>query len=187
MFNKKVTAAAIMTAAMAAFAATGVFAESVDKVDVEGVKFEIPAEFKDLLTVTTEGLEDGTLVSVSETASIEAAKANGSPENQIESAGWLFSISRISEDEMKNIRCGMTDGQEIFAEGEDVYYVFNHPTDVRLIREQYDDIDEDLAQWSRLNEWANDAVCGEIVANNPELEEENHSYTELDSRLCKIL
>ena len=179
---KKMIAGAVMAAAMAAVSAVCVSAAGVDKVDIQGIIFEIPEEIRDLVTVETQGLDQDTLVCVSETASRDAALASG---EEVEGAGWLFSIARISEEKMNELRCGSLDGMTVFAEDDDFYFVFQHPTDVRFVREQYEDIDEDMAQWSRLNEWANDVVIGEIMKNNPELDSAAFSNTELDMFLAR--
>ena len=92
-------AAAAVTAALT----FGAAAAENEKIQAGGLVFEIPAEYKDLVTVQTEGLQPDELIRVSETASIEAAKANGEDR---EGAGWLFSISRIPENELKRLRCG---------------------------------------------------------------------------------
>ncbi len=178
--KKMMTAAALM-AAMTVIGATAAMAETVDKVDVQGIKFEIPEEVRDLVTVQTEGLEDGTYVSVAETASIEAAEEMG---EDVHGPGMLFTISAVSEDEMKKIRCEMSEGREIFAEDDGVYYVFNHPTDVRLVRASNEEMDAAMDDWRMLNEWANGTVRDEILANNPELEPKNYSHTALDGYLC---
>ncbi len=178
--TKKIMTAALV-AAMTVIGATAVMAESTDTVDVEGIKFSIPEDVKELVTVQTEGLDDDTLVSVSETASIEAAEAM---DGDTDGAGWLFSISRVSEDEMKNIRCNMIDGQDIFAEDDDIYYVFNHPTDVRMVRESNEKMEEDREDWIKLNDWAHGTVCDEILANNSELDAKKYTNTAVDGYLC---
>jgi rubrerythrin len=92
-----------------------------------------------------------------------------------------------SEEELKKFRCGDMSGMEVFAEDEDVYYVFNHPTDVRFVRENYDGegIEEEQEHWSMINEWANQEVRKEILANNPELDPESYTNTYLDMLLAR--
>ena len=42
-----------------------------------------------------------------------------------------------------------------------------HPTDMRLVREDYGNIpDEDMGMWSALNEWARETACGSFIAEN---------------------
>ena len=171
-------AAAAVTAALT----FGAAAAENEKIQAGGLVFEIPAEYKDLVTVQTEGLQPDELIRVSETASIEAAKANGEDR---EGAGWLFSISRIPENELKRLRCGDMSGSEVFAEADDVYYLYNHPTDVRLVRESYDDIESKLGSWTELNEWAGRDVVRDTLANNPQLDAEQYSNTMLDIYLAQ--
>ena len=179
---KKVLAA-IMTAAMAAALSIGAAAGEDGKIEAGGLVFEIPEEYKSLLTVQTEDLSPDTLITVSETASIEAAEADG---QNIPGPGWLFSISRIPEDELKRLRCGSMDGMEVFARDDSgIYYVYNHPTDVRFVREQYEDIDEDLKQWGELNDWAFGTVREEVLKDNPQLEKKTFGNTSLDMFLAR--
>ena len=149
---KKMMTGMMLAAAVTVLGASGVSADGVDKVDVQGIRFEIPEEIRDLVTVKTEGLEEGELVSVYETASIDATKAMG---DDYEGAGWIFSIIRVPEDKMKELRCGELFGMMVFAEDDDIYYVYDHPTDVRLIRESDEEMQEAIEPWSEINEWAN--------------------------------
>ena len=180
MKKMMITAALAVAATMAL--SFGAMASEDTKVEAGGLVFEIPAQYKDLVTVETEGLEAGELIRVSETASMEAAKAMGEEEN---GAGWLFSISGIQENELGKLRCSDMSGREVFAEDEDVYYMFNHPTDVRLLRETNEEMDEAMDQWTALNEWANGEVRDAVLADNPRLEKEICSNTELDMYLAR--
>ena len=176
---RKMMTGMMFAAAVAVLGASGVFA---DGVDVQGVRFEIPDEIMELVTVKTDGLEKDELVSVYETASVEAAEAMGSG-NQ--GAGWIFSISTVPEARLKELRCGAMDGTEVFAEDDDTFWLYNHPTDVRLVRESNEEMDEGMDQWSKINEWAGQEVRQEILANNPELEEEIYTNTNLDIHLAQ--
>ena len=180
MKKMMITAALAVAATMAL--SFGAMASEDTEVEAGGLVFEIPAQYKDLVTIETEGLEAGELIRVSETASIEAAKAMGEEEN---GAGWLFSISGIQENELGKLRCSDMSGREVFAEDEDVYYMFNHPTDVRLLRETNEEMDEAMDQWTALNEWANGEVRDAVLADNPRLEKEICSNTELDMYLAR--
>ena len=179
---KKMMTGMMLAAAVTVLGASGVSADGVDKVDVQGIRFEIPEEIRDLVTVKTEGLEEGELVSVYETASIDATKAMG---DDYEGAGWIFSIIRVPEDKMKELRCGELFGMMVFAEDDDIYYVYDHPTDVRLIRESDEEMQEAIEPWSEINEWANREVRQEILANNPELDEASYTNTDLDICLAQ--
>ena len=183
--RKKMITGIVLCAALSASAAACMFAESTekpDRVEVQEIAFDIPEDIRDLVTVRTEDLKSGELVSVSETASIEAA-AKQTPD--YERAGWIFSIRRVSETEFEQLRCGAMDGMEMFAESDDNCYLFCHPTDVTFVREQYDNVEEDMAQWSKIHEWANTTVRDEILRNNPELDAETVSNTQLDMLLAR--
>lgn len=179
---KKMIAGMMLAAAVTVLGASGVFAGGVDKVDVQGVRFEVPEEIRDLVTVRTEGLETGELVSVYETASIEAAQAMG---EDYEGAGWIFTIGTVPENRLRELRCGGMDGMMVFAEDDDIYYVYNHPTDVRLVRESNEEMNEAIEPWTKINEWAGQEVRQEILANNPELDEESYTNTDLDMHLAQ--
>ena len=184
--SKKMIASIGLFAALTLSSCACMFAESAetpDKVEVQEIAFEIPEDIRGLVTVETEGLEDGELVRVSETASIEAA-AKTMPD--YDRAGWIFSIGRVSETEMEKLRCGGMDGMEVFAEEDDFYYVYRHPTDVTFVREQYEDIDEDRDEWAKVSNWASGTVRDEILKNNPELDAETISNTNLDMHLARI-
>ena len=181
MMRKMFTCAAIGVAAAMAIPFAAMAGEN-EIIEANGIRFEIPAEYEDLLTVEKDELEQNELVRVSETASVEAALASG---QKHDGAGWLFSIGRITEDELKRYRTGSMDGMDVFAEDDDLYYVFLHPTDVRFVRESYDDIDEDMKQWGELNEWA-DSVKASVIAENPGLEPKTFSNTELDMYFCRV-
>ena len=122
----------------------------------DGMTLSVPAEYDGLVEVKTpENSQEGTLFSVSELASLEYGQKLHPGEDWGD--GWLFGIQRIDEDTLHEMLCYDMSGAIPFASDESGnYYVFCHPTDVRLVRESYD-IDpesEDLKQWSALNEWA---------------------------------
>lgn len=177
---KKVFMAAAAATALTMTMAAGTFAAENTKVEADGIAFEIPAEFSDLVTVK---MDDGDmLVSVYETASLEAAKALGETENS--GAGWLFGISRLPESRVRELRCGAMDGMEVFAEDDDFYLIYNHPTDVRLVREKQEEYEAGFEQFSKLNGWAAVGVPAEILLNNAELDPESFTNTELDMYLA---
>ena len=168
--------------ALGAAAVTPVFAEGTAVFESQGIHLDIPEEIRELVTVETDSPDPDTIVSVYETASQEAAKALGLEDP---SAGFIFSINAVPESRMKELRCGGMDGMQVFAEDDDIYYIFTTPTDVRFVREQYDDIEEDQAQWSMINEWANKEVRRGILAHNPELDAESYTNTMLDMLLAQ--
>ena len=127
----------------------------------DGLKLTIPTEYADLLVVNTE--RDDVLFSVSEKASIEAANAMG---EDTQGAGWLFSISTVSK-EMRDEMVGHLLNDDIFAKDEnDVYYVFSPATDVTLVREQFDNMEEDMKQWTALTEWAWNSARDVFIEEN---------------------
>ena len=180
---RKMLMTAALAAAMTAAVSFGALAAE-EKIEAGGIVFEIPEEFRDLVTVQTENLQPDELIRVSETASIEAAKVTGSNDAL---PGWLFSISRISEEELGKLRCDDMSGSEVFAEDDDVYYMFNHPTDVRLIRESDEEMDAAMDQWTDLNDWAWEDVRMAILSANLQLDLETYSNTELDMYLCRAM
>jgi hypothetical protein len=176
-------AGTVLAAAVAALGASAAMAGAGEKVDRQGISFEIPEEIRNLVTVE-DGADEDTIVAVYETASVDAAKALG---REDEGAGFIFSISTLPEARVKELRCGDMSGMEVFAEDDDVFYVFNHPTDVRFVRESYDydGIEEDESAWTKINEWADQEVRQEILANNPELDEDFYTNTYLDMLLAR--
>ena len=181
MLRKVITGTAL-AAAFTVCGAAFAFAQNVDKVDTQGIRFEIPAEFQDQITVKEEGLGDGEIVAVYEKASIEAAEEMGQDSNGI---GFLFSISTVTENQLEELRCGDMSGIQVFAEDDDIYYLFNTPTDVRLLRESNEEMNAALENWENLNNWANQEVRQEILANNPELDVEFYTNTNLDMYLAQ--
>lgn len=176
---KKRMTGMMLAAAVTVLGASAVFA---DGVDVKGVRFEIPDEISELVTVRTDGLEEGELVSVYETASLEAAQALGEDND---GAGWIFTISTIPEDKLKELRCGGMEGMDVFAEDDDIYYIYNHPTDVRMVRQSNEEMKESMDSWDLIHQWAGQEVCQEILANNPELDPEFYTNTDLDMHLAQ--
>ena len=148
--------------------------------DNEGMFLPIPKSYSGLVTVETPDKNEwGELFSVSETASIKAAEATG---QYTAGAGWLFSISRVDEDQLHQMLCYLMFGSSVFGKDEQgMYYLFEHPTDVRIVRESSDFTDADIAVWSELNQWAweiktsflevNPGVHAEIRGNSdPEIQ-----------------
>ena len=179
---RKIMTGTMMAAAITALGATFAFAENVEKVDTQGIQFVIPEEFQDKLTIKEDGLQDGEIVAVYETASIKAAEEMGQEDDGI---GFLFSISKVPEAEVEAMRCGDMSGIAVFAEDEDFFYLFNTATDVRLVRDTNEEMEAALDDWENLNNWAYQEVREEILANNPELDPEFYSNTLLDMLLAQ--
>ncbi len=147
----------------------------------EGMKLLIPLEYDELLvTEVPENSPDGTLFTVSEKASVEAAGGE-------DGAGRLFSIVRISKEKMQEMRCDDMSGNEIFArDADENYYVYRHPTDVRFFRESYENVETDMQIWSELNEWAWGTVRDSFVKENGSLTAERYGNSELEICLARI-
>ena len=87
------------------------------------MKFTVPAEYAGLVNVETD--KDDMLFSVAEKASVEAADYEG--------AGWLFGFAKVDEDTLHSMMTSDMSGADVFArDGEGNYYLFCHPTDVRI-------------------------------------------------------
>ena len=151
---------------------------------VGGLNISVPAEYAGLLVIEIPENSDGDILfTVSERASIEAAKANG---ETFSGAGWLFSIGRVSAERYHEMLCDDMSGAVVFARGaDDGYYMYYHPTDVRMVREDYTYIEEDLKEWGALNEWAW-SMRTKIIEENG-LTPESHGNTEPDIYLARML
>ena len=152
-----------------------------------GLTLAVPADYDPLVVVETpETSEEGVLFAVTEKASREFGQQQHPGEDWGD--GWLFSIGTADEDVLHGMLAYDLSGAVPFAQGEDgTYYIFYHPTDVRFVRESYDiDPDsDDWKAWTALNEWANGEVRDAVLADNPRLEKEICSNTELDMYLAR--
>ena len=147
----------------------------------------VPSEYDKIVEVKTpENSEDGTLFTLSELASLEYGQKLHPGEDWGD--GWLFGIERIDEDTLHEMLCYDMSGVVPFACDESgSYYVFCHPTDVRLVRESYDiDPDsEDIKQWSALNEWAWE-VQGAFASENEGITLRSFTNTDVDRLLNQL-
>ena len=150
----------------------------------DGMKLMVPLEFDALVeTALPEADPSGMLFSVSEIASMEAAKKLG---YDSDGAGWLFGIGRVDEAKKQEMLCYDMSGAEIFAHDDaGSTYVLYHPTDVRYVREDNEAMARDQELWSLLTEWAGSKVCESFVQENG-LTAEKHSNTSLDISLARI-
>ena len=147
----------------------------------EGFTLTVPAKYDDLLFTTTPE-EDGMLFMCSEIASIKAAQEQG---NDIDGAGWLFSIQKTDEASLNQMLCEDMSGVQPFAtDGNGNYFLFCSPTDVRLIRDNFDD-PKDMELWTELNEWAA-SVPGTFLSENPQLTAAKFGNTDVDMHLARI-
>ena len=146
-----------------------------------GLKLTVPAEYAALLEVET--AEEGLLFSVTEKASREAAAKNHAGANS--GAGWMFGISRIGEEELRQMLQQDMSGRQVFArDDQSRYYLLNTPTDVRIEREG-EITQADMEQWSKLYDWINGAVCEQLIRDNG-LFACRYSNTGLDMLLAQI-
>ena len=77
-------------------------------------------------------------------------------------------------------------GEDVVAVGDDgVTYLFDHPTDVRLLRDSDEEMEEAMDQWEELNNWVFEDVRMAILAANPQLELKTYSNTDLDRYLAR--
>ena len=150
-----------------------------------GLKLMIPLEYDALVnTETPQDDEANMLFSVSEKASVEAAKAAG---YEGDGTGWLFGIGRIDEEQLHHMLCYDMSGAEVFAkDANGRYYVFYHPTDVRYMRENNEAMVRDQEQWTSLTQWAWNDVRENFLAENQELTAETYGNSELEIYLARI-
>ena len=128
-----------------------------------GLTLTVEPELAHKLVVEPGKAGEDVLVSVSERASVEAGQKLHPGEDW--GSGWLFSLRAVDEDTLHQLRCGDMSGDEVLAaDGKGTYYLFSHPTDVRVEREG-DLSQEDLQEWSMLNEWAAQAAR-DFVSDN---------------------
>lgn len=141
-------------------------ANAPELIEVGGITVAIPQEYADLVYRTINAVsdgEEGTLITISEIASRDAAEALGEDPDEV-GAGELFSIDRVSEAEAKQIAEQDVGFGEVFAKDADgLYYVFCHPTDVRYMRETTEQMTADQDQWVALNEWARSEAVNDIL------------------------
>lgn len=154
------------------------------RVENEGLRLNVPKNISELLEISTpEHDEEGTLFTVSEQASIDAAKAKG---YEGAGMGWLFSIRRISEEEAHRLLCGDMSGVAIFAkDAENSYYLFCTPTDVRYDRETTEQMFADQAQWTALVEWA--STVADSFASDNGLTRLHYGNTDMEIALYRIV
>ncbi len=150
----------------------------------DGLTLTVSEEFADKVLVNTpENSDKGILFTVNEIESMEAAKEEG---YGWESAGWLFDIRRLSEEEMHQLRCDDIPGYSVFAKDtEENYYIYCQPTDVRVVRKDYND-KEAMDRWTAANEWAH-SVRETIISENEGLSAVKFSYTSLDAFLARVV
>lgn len=150
----------------------------------DGMVLTIPEEYEEALVLDVpENDAEGMLFSVSEKASIEAAKADG---YDTDGAGWLFGIGRLNEEAYHAMLCSEVPGREVFAKDNlGSYYIYYHPTDVRMVREDYND-QAAWDEWSKLCEWAY-SMRQTFIDENEGLSPVKHGNTILDYYISRVL
>ena len=174
-----------IAAALLLILAVNCFAEeNAVQIINRGLKLSVPAEIAGKLVIEIpDGEEKNMFFSVSEKASVEAAKAQGETWS---GAGWLFSIGSVDEKTYHEMLCRDMSGVQVFAKDADGnYYMYYHPTDVRLVREDYSYMDEELKAWGELNEWA--GSMRETFIEDNGLTAEKHGNTMLDIYLARLM
>lgn len=124
----------------------------------------IPNEYAAELNIET-GEELGNenlLISVTQKASVVAAKAAGIYDN--EGIGWLFSIGRASRAEYERWLCGHGSGQDFFATDGEWYYCKLYPTDVRFFPASDDPGERE--RWALLNGEVVSQICDDFIERN---------------------
>ncbi len=164
--------------------------------ECEPVVFPIPKKYYDeeLLSFFVYGItdeeyldedfEEETVLVVYEQASQEAAEAM---DEDTEGAGELLRIVRVTEDKLHSLLSGDMSGIKVFAkDAYGKYYLFCTPTDVRIVRQTNEELNDGMEQWSELNEWVRGELCNEILSNSSELIPINYTNTLLDIYLARI-
>lgn len=145
-----------------------------------GLKLRVPNELADKIILET---KDEPLFTATEIASREAAE-KVHPE-YAKGMGWLFSISRVTEDELHEMLAYVMFGQVVFARDDSgCYYILDTPTDVRIDREG-EITEADMAQWSAFYQWINGSMRERFIADNG-LTPCSVSNTDLDIELARI-
>ncbi len=152
------------------------------KLERDGYVLTIPVAIAGQLnTDLPADIHEGTLFTVSEQASIDAAEAKGYDGS---SFGWLFAIEKVGEETARAIRCGDMSGVTLFAKDADGnHFVFRTPTDVRFERATTEEMMADSDVWASLNEWA--ASVKDSFINDNGLIPESFSNTLVDMYLCR--
>lgn len=134
-----------------------------------GFKLMVPGEYNDeLLIEMPQDDAEGILFKVAEKASVEAAKADYGDEADAYDMGWLFSIGKVTEDEMHEMLCGDMFGKQVIAKDADGnFYIHSGPTDVRLYRANNEEMEKAEEHWSILCEWA-DSMIESFAYDNPD-------------------
>lgn len=130
----------------------------------QGLKLRVPEAYDKLLLIEPAPAQGDRFFAVAEKASVEAAQKAGEAET---GAGWIFSLGKVTAEELHQKLCGDMSGAELVArDAEGAYYIYYHPTDVRFVRESQEAMERDQAQWTKLNAWSWDYVHGDFIRDN---------------------
>ncbi len=147
------------------------------KYEIGELVIPIPQSIADLLYYDINAVDENSsntdeeepIITISERASREAAVAMG---EDPEGAGELLKITRVSEAKLGELQELMsTVNMHAFAKGKGgKYYIVSYPTDVRLIRENNEEMEAAMDAWSELNEWARGDLISDILALSSDIE-----------------
>ena len=152
-----------------------------------GYTLSVPAEYAESLTVETEKMGDHweTLFTVTEKASYEAGQKL-SPGNE-DGLGWLFSIARISEDELGKLMMWDMSGIDAFArEQSGDYLLLLRPTDVRFLPNGEDD-EARMDQWEAMQDWTWASMPERFLEDNADLTPCRHGGSFVENALARVL
>lgn len=152
-----------------------------------GYTLSIPSEYAEALTVETEKMGDHweVLFTVTEKASYEAGQRL-SPGND-DGLGWLFSIARLSEDELGKMMMWDMSGVQCFARTETGdYLLLLRPTDVRFVPNGEDD-ETRMAQWEAMQDWAWASMTERFLEDNASLTPCRHGGSFVENALARVL
>lgn len=127
-----------------------------------GLLLTVPDDIFPLVKIETSNNNDN-IFEVFELGSVNAAKKTG---QDIRGAGWIFSISKVSEKMLQNILQNDASGIKLFACKNNEYYLYNHPTDVTYLRENNEIMRQDQAVWMKVNEWGYSKVRDKFTEDN---------------------
>ena len=152
-----------------------------------GYTLSIPPEYAESLTVETEKMTDHweVLFTVTEKASYEAGQKLHPGEDWGD--GWLFSIARISEDELGKLMMWDMSGVDAFAreQGGD-YLLLLRPTDVRFVADG-EDVEARMQQWEAMKDWTWASMPERFLADNAGLTPSRHGGSFVENALARVL
>ena len=152
-----------------------------------GYTLRVPAQYAEALTVETEVAADAweVLFSAVETASYEAGQKL-SPGNG-DGLGWLFSIARVSEDELGKLMMWDMSGIDAFArEQSGDYLLLLRPTDVRFVPNGEDD-EGRMARWEAMQDWVRASMPERFLEDNAGLTPCRHGGSFVENALARVL